>query len=161
MYKRTITLVCCLLFSASLTFAQATKAEATDFGISIIQSFFDRDCDYMFDNLDASITSIEGSQTIAITPDKRKLFCSEPALRPDIQVTYQMYTENYAPKVYNKTELVQAHPKWAANLNLQAGDYFFDGGHPIAAGHTRLFKTESMARFVLRKINGDWKIIAI
>lgn len=161
MYRKTIILVCSLLFSASLIFAQGTKAEATDFGLSVVQSFFDRNCDFMFDNLDVSIVSIAGSQTIAITPDKRKLFCSDPPLRPDIEVSYQMYEENYAPKVYNKTELLQKFPQWAANLNLQTGDYFFDGGHPVAAGHTRLFKTESIARFVLRKISGDWKIIAI
>ena len=115
----------------------------------------------MFDNLDTTIISIEGGQSIEINPQMRKLFCSESPLRPDIEVTYEMYVQNYAPKVYDMNELGQKFPEWQNHLNLQAGDYLFDGSHPIAAGNTRLFKAGDMARFALRNINGDWKIIAI
>ena len=115
----------------------------------------------MFDNLDATITSIEGGQSITINPQMRKLFCSESPLRPDMEISYEMYEQNYAPKVYDVNELAHKVPDWHSHLNLQAGDYLFDGSHPIAAGNTRLFSAGDMARFAMRNINGDWKITAI
>lgn len=161
MNKKITMLCCCLCLSISTTFAQADRESAKLFGLTIIQSFFDQNCDFMFDNLDQRITSFEGGQEVTITPEMRRSFCTDNPLRPDIPVTYQMYEENYTPTVYDKQELSQKFPKWASNLNLQPGDFFFDGSHPVAAGNTRVFTTGNMARFVLRKINGDWKIIAI
>ncbi len=161
MKNTTLTLICFFTISSSLMKAQTNKQSAENFGISVIQSFFDKNCDFMFDNLDASITSIEGGHSISITPQMRKSFCKESPLRPDMAVTYEMYEQNYAPKIYDMNELAQKFPEWQNHLNLQAGDFFFDGAHPIAAGNTRLFRAGDMARFALRKINGDWKIIAI
>ena len=161
MNKKLVTLACCLLLSISSTWAQSDRDAAKDFGLTIIQSFFDQNCDFMFDHLSTTITSFESGQQISITPETRRLFCADNPLRPDIPVTYQMYQENYAPTVYDKNELSQKFPEWASHLNLQAGDYFFDGAHPIAAGNTRVFRAGDMARFVVRKVNNDWVIIAI
>ena len=161
MNKKRIGLLCAFFLCTNLMFGQSPRISAEAFGRSIVQSFFDQNCDFMFDNLDQKITSIEGGGIIPITPDLRRLFCAESPLRPDMAVTFQMYEANYQPVLYNKEELSQKFPEWAAHLNLQAGDFFFDGAHPIAAGYTRVFTASDMARFVLRKINGDWKIIAI
>ena len=154
----------CLLSLFVLQFsiqAQATKKSAQRFGLSVIQSFFDHNCDYMFDHFDSSIKSIQGGQTVTITPDTRKKFCEQNPLRTGVPVSYTLYQENYAPKVYTPAELSQKFPEWQTNIQLQAGDYFFDGGHPVAAGNTRMFKTNSMARFAIRMVGGEWKIIAI
>lgn len=161
MNKKIIALFCGLFLSTNLLLAQTGRASAEAFGMSIVQSFFDQNCDFMFDNLDQQITSFEGGQIIQITPELRRLFCSESPLRPDMPVTFQMYQENYKPVLYDRNELGQKFPEWANHLNMQPGDFFFDGANPIAAGYTRVFKAGDMARFVLRKINGDWKIIAI
>lgn len=160
--NKKIFFICCSFFLfISASFAQSDRESARTFGLNVIQSFFDQNCDFMFDHLDERITSFEEGQTITITAEMRRLFCSENPLRPDMPVTFQMYQENYAPTVYNKQELDQKFPEWSAHLNLQNGDFFFDGAQPIAAGNTRVFTAGDMARFVLRKINGDWKIIAI
>lgn len=159
--KKLFTLLAFLGLTTNFSFAQNAKAEAKDFGLNVIQSFFDRNCDFMFDHLAPTITSFEGGHQIAITPEQRRLFCSESPLRPDIQVSYQMYQENYNPVVYDHTELAQKFPQWQAHLHMQNGDFFFDGSNPVAAGNTRLFRAGDMARFVLRKVNGDWVIIAI
>lgn len=161
MKNKLIILCCTLLFSAHLSFGQADRAAAKDFGLNVIKSFFDQNCDFMFDHLDQRVMSFESGQWISITPEIRNLFCAESPLRPDMPVTFEMYEDNYTPVVYDKNELSQKYPEWAAHLNLQAGDFFFDGAHPLAAGHTRVFTAADMARFVLRKVNGDWKIIAI
>lgn len=161
MNKKIVIILCGFLLSASMVFAQRDRASAEAFGMSVVQSFFDQNCDFMFDNLDQQITSFEGGQVIQITPELRRLFCSESPLRPDMAVTFQMYQENYKPVVYDRNELSQKFPEWANHLNLQAGDFFFDGANPIAAGYTRIFRAGDMARFVIRKINGDWKIIAL
>lgn len=154
----------CMLSFFFLQFAvqaQTTKKAAHKFGMTVIQSFFDQNCDYMFDHFDASIQSIQSGQTVAVTPESRKQFCAQHPLRTDITVTYAMYAQNYAPKVYSAAELSQAFPEWQTNIQLQTGDFLFDGGHPVAAGNTRLFKTNSMARFALRMVGGEWKIIAL
>lgn len=161
MKNRIFTLVCFVLLFSNFSVAQNDKAAARDFGLSIVQSFFDQNCDFMFDHLDQTILSIEGGQKIDIKEEMRRLFCSESPLRSDITVNYQLYEDNYAPVVYNNTELMQKFPAWANLLNMQPTDYFFDGSNPIAAGNTRLFRAGEMARFVLRKVNTDWIIIAI
>lgn len=149
-----------LICQASLQ-AQATKQAARTFGISVIQSFFDNNCDYMFDHLESSIKSIQGGQTINITADMRKQFCENNPLRRDIPVNYQMYAQNYAPTVYTAAELNQKFPEWQNNIQLNSGEFLFDGGHPIAAGNKRLFKSNGSARFALKMVSGEWKIIAL
>lgn len=161
--KNKLFILICFLFINNLIIAQTSsdKAAAKDFGLRIIKSLFDKNCDFMFDHLDQTISSFEAGQKIIITEELRQVFCSENPLRTDIKVSYDLYKDNYAPIIYNKKELQQKFPEWANNLDMQANDYFFDGSNPIVAGNTRLFKTNSTARFVLRKKNKDWLIIAI
>ena len=81
----------CLLSLFVLQFsiqAQATKKSAQKFGLSVIQSFFDHNCDYMFDHFDSSIKSIQGGQTVTITPDTRKKFCEQNPLRTGVPKLY-------------------------------------------------------------------------
>lgn len=154
-------LVLCSLLCSNTLFAQADKQAAKDFGLTVVQSFFDKNCDYMFDHLASSITSFEGGQTIEIKPEMRELFCQDSPLRPDIKVSYALYEQNYTPTVYNLKEMKAKYPTWVAHLDMRAGDYFFDGALPKAAGHTRLFSAEDMARFLLRKKGDSWEIVAI
>lgn len=155
------TVVCLLITLSSTIQAQNDREAAKLFGVSVVQSFFDNNCDFMFDHLAPTVTSFEGGHQVSITPELRKVFCSESPLRPDMPVTYQTYVDNYKPAIYSKSEFAQKFPEWDAHLNLQADDFFFDGANPIAAGNTRVFRAGDMARFALRKVNGEWTIIAI
>ncbi len=122
--------ILCLFMTASLTAQDKKKAAAKTFGLSIIQSFFDHNCDYFFDHLAPEITSFESGQQFKKSEKMRKLICAESPLRPDMEVSYAMYEKNYAPKLYSAAELAKKHPQWEAHLNLQKGDIFFDGAYP-------------------------------
>jgi len=156
-----------LLVGTNASFAQQTSLSNTDaasaqaFGLQIIQSYFNNDCDFVFDNLHSSLTSFEGGHTVQITPNMRKEFCKESPVRDDIQVSYQTYQENYTPEILDIHALNNKYPEWANHLNMQKGDYFFNGSLPKAAGATRVFKASDMTRFLLRKINGNWTIVAM
>lgn len=137
------------------------QAAAKAFGLSLLQSYFDDNCAYVADHLAPTIYSIEGGQTIAVTDQLRQAFCKDQPLRTDVPVSFELYLKNYAPCLYNRATLQKAHPKWAAQLSLQKGDWLFDGSQPKAAGHQRLFKSEGQARFILRPQGDDWVVIGL
>jgi hypothetical protein len=141
--------------------AQNNAEEAKSFGIKVVKSYFDNNCNYTFEQLHSTITSVEGGQEIQITPELKEVFCGDSPLRTDIKVSYALYNEFYTPKVLTAKEVAAQYPAWDKHLGLQAGDYLFIGGRLNAAGGTRLFKSSDMARFLLRKIDGKWKIVAI
>lgn len=154
-------IVSALFWCATSMNAQSSAADAKAFGTKIVKSYFDNNCNYIFDQLDGTITSIEGGQQITITPEVKGLFCADSPLRDDIKVTYALYQQYYTPKVLSAKEVAAQYPAWDKHLGLKSGDYLFIGGRLNEAGGTRLFKSSDMARFLLRQIDGKWKIVAI
>lgn len=139
--------------------AQGDATAAKEFGVSLVQAFYDNQCSYVFDHLDKTVTSLQGGQQLAIRASMRGLFCEDMPIRKDISNSYTKYTEQYLPQVYNHKTFKKQFPAWAKHIQLKAGDFFFDGAHPRAAGHTRLFTSENQVRFVVRYQDGDWVII--
>ncbi|MGH1337002.1 MAG: hypothetical protein ACRBFS_12830 [Aureispira sp.] len=149
------------LLQASFATAQGDAEAAKAFGLSLVQSLYDNQCSYVFDHLDKSVTSMQGGQRIAIEENMRPVFCEDLPIRKDISNSYTHYTEQYRPQIYDHKAFKKQFPAWANHITLKAGDYFFDGAHPKAAGHTRLFTAESQIRYILRYTEGDWIIIGI
>lgn len=139
----------------------AVHQEVKSFGLKIVKSYFDRDCDFLYNSLADEIRSKEGGQIFVKSPELKAGLCAESPLRPDISVNYVMYTQNYQQQVYNSQEFTQAFPQLQSAYQLQEGDYFFNGSIPKAAGSTRVFRASDMASFILRKQGGAWKIIAM
>lgn len=161
MNRLLIMLVSTMMYTTTAVYAQSGATDAKAFGTKIVKSYFDNNCNYIFDQLDRTITSIEGGQQIAITPEIKGLFCEDSPLRDDIKVSYELYQQFYTPKVLSAKEVAAQYPAWEKHLGLQSGDYLFIGGRLNEAGGTRLFKSSDMARFLLRQIDGKWKIVAI
>ena len=162
----TTTLVALAMFMSTAAMSQLASSnsdadQVRTFGMEIIQRYFNNDCNYVFDRLHTTVTSFEGGHSISIGPEVKKAFCSESPLRQDIAVTYQMYLDNYAPEVLTAKQLKIQFPEWHNHLNVQPGDYMFFGSKQKAAGAKRVFTASDMARFLVRKINGEWKIIAM
>ncbi len=137
------------------------KAAVQTFGLSIIEAYFRRDCDFVWNRLADPIRSVESGQTFAKTPDVKTELCGENPLRTDIAVSYQMYQQNYQPRVLSQAEFAQQYPQIQQSLQLQVGDYYFDGSQPKQAGATSVFRASDMARFVVRKNGSSWLIIAM
>lgn len=152
----------CLLLTTtvSTSLSAQNEAAATKFGDAIVKSYFDNNCRFVFQQLHTSIISIEGGQSIPISPEMEALFCEDSPLRTDIAVSYELYQQNYTPQVLNATQIEKEYPMWASHLKLQKGDFLYLGGRPNTAG-IRLFKASDMARFLLRQVDGKWKIVAI
>jgi hypothetical protein len=145
--------------SSNAVYAQGDAAGAKEFGVSLVQAFYDNQCSYVFDHLDKKVTSLQGGQELEINESMRGLFCEDMPVRKDISNSYTKYTEQYQPQVYNHKTFKKQFPAWAKHIQLQPGDFFFDGAHPRAAGHTRLFTSEHQVRFIVRYQEGNWVII--
>jgi hypothetical protein len=137
------------------------KTEVTAFGQSVIEAYFRRDCDFVWNKMDNTIKSIESGQSFTKSAAMKTEFCAENPLRTDISVSYKQYQNNYAPYVLTQAELAQKYPKIQESLQLQADDFFFDGSQLKQAGATSMFRASDMARFIVRKQAGNWVIIAI
>jgi hypothetical protein len=137
------------------------KEDVKRFGLSIIKSYFDRDCNVLFNSLADQVRSKESGQVFQKTPELRTALCAESPLRTDISVNYMMYTANYNQKIYNYNEFVSQFPQLQTVYKLEQGDYFFLGSEPKSAGATRVFRASDMASFVVRKQNGRWVILAM
>ncbi len=105
--------------------------------------------------------SFESGQKFQKSAELKKMYCDDNPLRTDIQVSYQLYLENYAQTVMTQPQLEAKYPGISAKLGIKANDYFFDGATPVAAGATRLFRASDVASFLVRKIDGQWKMVAL
>ena len=161
MFKSSLLSLCFLIGFQAFSQSSQSATEAKNVGLSIVRSYFDNNCSHVFDQLAGSVTSIEGGHRIQITEEPRNEFCAQSPLRDDVNVSYQEYVENYQVDVLTLKPFTNKYPTWANQISMKAGDFFFDGSRPIAAGAKRLFRSSDMSRFLLRKINGTWKIIAM
>lgn len=183
MFHKTLTFCVGLLFLAQLTIAQTNtaktaktatltpnaavqtnntaSADVKNFGLQVIQGYFDQQCDQNYNLLHREIMSFESGQKFQKSEELKKMYCEDNPLRTDIEVSYQLYLKNYSQIVMTQAQLEAKYPGITASLALQEGDFFFNGATPKAAGATRVFRASDIARFVVRKIKGEWKIIAI
>lgn len=145
--------------STSTLCAQDHQAVAKSFGRSLIQSYFDNNCQYVADHLGDQLYSLEAGITISVDAQVRHIFCKDSPLRDDIPVSFDLYEQNYVPKIYDKAAFTKAFPEWAKHIQWKKGDLFFHGGNPRAAGHTRLFKSERQVQFLLRRQGDGWLIV--
>lgn len=137
------------------------KRDVQNFGLSIVESYFRQDCDFAWTRFARSIQSIENGQVFEATPDLKTEFCNETPLRTDIAVTYRMYQDNYTQKIYSAAEIATMHPELHQRLQLQTGDFMFDGSQRKATTSTSVFRASDSARFIVRRKGTSWQIIAI
>lgn len=170
---RQLLLLACVLFSFSALTAQRTakttisgtldreKQEVKTFGLSVIESYFRQDCDFIWNRFGRSIQSIENGQVFETTPDLKTELCNETPIRTDITVSYAMYQTNYDQKIYSSAEIATMYPEVHQRLQMQTGDFLFDGSQRKTATSTSLFRASDAARFVVRRKGTSWIIIAI
>ncbi len=140
------------------------KNEALDFSLSIVQAYFDQDCDYVLASIVDSIYMIQDGEYISIQ-EKKDNFCHN-VTSTNLQKkdkTFSNYREQYDAIIFTKDELEEyigeAMPQ---ELPIQDGDFFFWGGRLKEefkeSGH---FMRVNSLYFVVRKIDGNWKIVSI
>ncbi len=137
------------------------KKDALAFGMSVIEAYFRRDCDYVWSKFGTTVMSFESGQIFNVTPDLKTEFCNENPLRTDIRVNLALYTENYNQTVMSSAEMLAQSPQAYQQLQMQTGDYFFDGSQRKSSTSTSVFRASDAARFIIRKSGTSWVIIAI
>jgi hypothetical protein len=137
------------------------KKDVETFGLSIIESYFRQDCDFVWNRFGRTIQSIESGEVFETTPDLKTELCAENPLRTDTNVSFTIYKQNYTQKVYNSAEVAALNPELHQRLQMQVGDYLFDGSQRTSTTAASVFRASDAARFFVRRKGTSWMIIAI
>ena len=154
----------------SFSLGVTEKEEALEFALSMVETYFTKDCDAFYDKLSNPLHTLEEDIDIIKTNEIRNLFC-EPASQetPDTYTflgmtgnyTFQEYLNIYDHRVLSKTEYEQEFPSFKnlINFNKEIGNYLFVGWEtkPNQEG----FMWDDYLAFMVRRINGQWKISAL
>jgi hypothetical protein len=171
---RQLLLICCAIFafstlataqkpskSTTSISADRDKKDVETFGLSIIESYFRQDCDFIWNRFGRTIQSIESGEVFETTPDLKTELCNENPLRTDTKVSFAIYKLNYTQKVYSSAEVATMQPELHQRLQMQVGDFLFDGSQRKTTTSTSVFRASDAARFFVRRKGTSWIIIAI
>ena len=143
-----------LTFSA---FAQVSdKEKAKDFGLSIIQKFYDGKCTDVYDYLSDVVVAFEGGMQVKKIMFNAEDLCEARIFNSADNNTYTNYLANYSPEILDHTEFAKQFPNFW--IKLEPGDFYFNGCNRI--GNKELFASGDMVRFIFRK-NADGKFTII
>jgi hypothetical protein len=144
---------------------QATAAK--NFGITIVQSYFQSNCPSVYEKLSSQVTDVQpqflSPSTFVVTNKdviRKTDFCAASPLK-DKTTPYTSYTANYQPTIMDHNQFRVNYPRQAMLFNLTNGDFFFDGS-VLKAGGVSLFNNPSVLQFVVRKNSrGQFEITKI
>jgi hypothetical protein len=135
----------------STTAAASTQTtEAKNFGLTLINAFFIRDCNYVYSKLSSEITVFDGGTKVNKSDFSAQDICNEISIRTDITANYNTYLSNYEPEVLTAAEFGAKYPAYQTVLQLREGDFYF-GGNKTRTGAAELFLSHDHTRFVLRR----------
>ena len=135
----------------STTAAASTQTtEAKNFGLSLMNAYFNRDCNFIYSKLSNEITVFDGGNKVNKTEFSASDICNEVSIRTDINASYNSYLSSYEPEVMTAAEFGTKFPAYQAVLQLREGDFYF-GGNKLKTGGTEHFLSHDHTRFVLRR----------
>lgn len=139
-----------LMFSllTCAAFAQATdKEQAKNFGLSIVQKFYDGKCTEVYDYLADVVVAFEGGMQVKKIMFNAEDLCEARIFNSSDNNTYSSYLENYSPEIMDHTEFTNRFPNFW--IKLEPGDFYFNGCN--RTGKKELFASGDMVRFIFRK----------
>ena len=134
------------------------KQEIKNFGLSVIQKYYDGKCAEVYDCLSDVIVAFEGGMQVKKIMFTNDDFCAAQIFNNSKNNNYSTYLSNYTPEVLDQKEFeIRYKNFW---MKLEPGDFYFDG--TVKTGKQELFTTGDLARFIIRKsTDGKYKIISI
>ena len=151
-----LTLIC---FSITV-FGQTDtkKQEVKDFGLAVIQKYYDGKCAEVYDCLADVVVAFEGGMRVKKIMFTTEDFCAAQIFNNLKINNYSTYLSNYTPEVLDQQEFESRFKNFW--MKLEPGDFYFDG--TVKTGKQELFTTGDLARFILRKTtDGKFQIISI
>ncbi len=137
------------------------RQEAKDFSLNIIESYFNSDCEKLYDSLSDSILLMDGDGIIAKNDVKEKSCKSVRKAIYNKEKTFQDYLNDYTIEVLTSKEAIESlHGKKLPDYYITTDlDYFFLGGK-LKEGKQRSdnWIWNDMFIFMVRKENGVWKV---
>ncbi|MFD2910100.1 hypothetical protein ACFSX9_15325 [Flavobacterium ardleyense] len=139
------------------------KEEAKEFSLTIVKSYFTKDCDVVYDAMSDSLLRFSTEKPVLKKPLKVKLCDSHKEAVRDKSKTFQNYKDMYQINLYTPAELEQKfNQKLPDHYKTTETDFFFMG-FELVQGKDRSedFIWDDMFIFMVRKEKNGWIIKGI
>jgi hypothetical protein len=141
-----------------------SKKQALAAGLKIVESYFEGDCKTDFlPVVHTTVFTLDGDGAVEINEEMKERLCEthERAVK-DKTRTYQDYLANYDVQILTKPEYEKLLGKIDFDYyTAQEQDLLFVGSVRKADAKLENFIFDDFFYFMLRKINKEWKIIAV
>ena len=136
------------------------KEQAKNFGIDVVKTYFNKDCDTFFDALDNKIYTLEDDPPITKDENLKKQLCDSLKNAVKGDHTFEEYLDSYEVKVLDKTEYEKEFPVFSSLKNFKPAenDFLFVGATPKKPVN---FMWDDLLIFMVRKEGKDFKIVVL
>lgn len=178
MFKKITLIFVCVLLATTLISCSNQKsattinAEAADknkaekFSLSIVESYFNRECKTFYEALTDPFYLIEDDIPIEKDDNTEKKLCESILKAFEGEHTYQEYLGSYNVRVLDRDEFMtepimfeETYVRDLVNFKPTNNDYLFVGSS--LKENKEDFMWEDMLFFIVRKVDDTWKISAI
>ncbi|MFC1801423.1 hypothetical protein ACFLZB_03085 [Nanoarchaeota archaeon] len=138
------------------------KAQAKEFALDVIQSFFDNDCEAFKSYLYEYVYSFEGEELIRVA-DFEDEVCGDFSNVVRGDHTFEDYLEAYEIRILEKDEYMEEFPDLATldDLELSQRDYLFIG-FELKDKNAEGFMWDDVLIFMVSNTpEDDWQITAL
>lgn len=137
------------------------KAEATEFSMQLVRSYFNRDCALFQKSLATEFLTFK-EPVILRDVHMTKICKSLLHAVTDSSKTFTDYLNTYKMDLLSRAELeAKMKTKLPAHFNTTDVEFYFLGFELMQPGSTKKFIQNDMYALVLRKIDGKWQVKGI
>ncbi|MBK7666695.1 MAG: hypothetical protein IPJ32_04705 [Sphingobacteriaceae bacterium] len=137
------------------------KAEATEFSMLLVHSYFNRDCSVFQKSLVTDFLTFK--EPLKLRDEHMTKIC-ESVLRAviDSSKTFMDYLNTYKMDLLSRAELeAKMKTKLPAHFNTTDAEFYFLGFELMQPGSTKTFIQNDLYALVLRKVEGKWQVKGI
>ena len=141
-----------------------TKSEALKFSLQVIKTLFENNCSSYLKNFNDTIYNFSDNKVIKVVTYKDVICTSYSRAIRDKRFTYNNYLLNFKTQVFTQKEIILKYPaiKMGGGFLPLESDFIFVGNlAKLKSTDSFNLIWDDMFGFVVRKINGSWKIISI
>ena len=151
-----LTFVSCSASKKIAEDSEGLKREAKDFSLTIIESYFSKDCEKVFNSMSDSLLIMDGDGIISkFEVEERLCDAVKRAIREEGK-TIRDYTESYNIEMLTANELAEKYNYSLPEYYLTVESDFFFIGQRLKVGEEVDFIWDDLFVFMVRKQNQNW-----
>jgi hypothetical protein len=138
------------------------KEEALIFSLKVVKFYFNGSCNDYYSCFNDTVYNFSNAIPIAVVEYKDKICESFKKAVREKKYSFERYKKEYQTEVVKKQKMLQKQPgiKLGNGFVPLDSDFIFLGGFPkVKSDNFPIW--DDMFGFVVRKINGKWKIISL